>query len=93
MEDFDFMDIAGDLLSQMRILSEGAITMFEDEIPSLSMISDHDNVRAAINDIGNALYMLRTHIRRLQCEHYKYALLSGGAVASAKAAATTDHER
>ena len=38
MEDMDFMDIAGDLFSQMRLLCEGAISLFEDEIPSLRKI-------------------------------------------------------
>ena len=74
MEDMDYMDIAGDLFSQMRLLCEGAITLFEDEIPSLRKISSDVNVRIAVNDIGGALYTMRAHIKRLQCEHNKYSL-------------------
>ena len=79
MEDLDFMDIAGDLFSQMRLLCEGAITLFEDEIPSLRKISPDVNVRTAVNDIGGALYTLRTHVKTLQ-QHYKYTLRPGGFV-------------
>lgn len=80
MEDMDFMDIAGDLFSQMRLLCEGAISLFEDEIPSLRKISPDVDVRAAVNDIGGALYTLRTHVKTLQHEHYKYTLRPGGFV-------------
>ena len=35
MPDLDFMDVAADLLSEMRLLVEGAITLYEDDLTAL----------------------------------------------------------
>ena len=37
--DLDFMDIAGDRLSEMRLLVEGAITLFEDDTGCLNRLA------------------------------------------------------
>ena len=75
--DLDFMDIAGDRLSEMRLLVEGAITLFEDEASVLCHLArdagDND-ARSAFNDIGAALYCMRRHVIHLQTAHHKKAM-------------------
>ena len=72
--DMNFIDIVGDRLSEMRLLVEGAITLFEDEasVPCC-LLRDADNADAvsAFNDIGAALYCLRRHVVHLQAAHHK----------------------
>ena len=70
----DYMDIAIDLLSEMRLLVEGSITLYEDDATALMRLArDHNEAEAlsAINDLGAALYIMRRHIKRLQIEHHK----------------------
>ena len=70
----DFMWITGDAFSDMRLLIEGAIVLYENDTSVLSRLAadaEEWEARSAINDIGNALYDLRKHIRRLQEEHRK----------------------
>lgn len=78
--DLDFMDIASDRLSEMRLLVEGAITLFEDEASSLCRLArdagDND-ARSAFNDIGSALYCMRRHVIHLQTAHHKEATRNG----------------
>ena len=72
----DYLDISGDLLSEMRLLVEGAITLFEDDIGCLNRLAMEawqEESRNALNDIGSALYLMRRHIKRLQAEHHKAA--------------------
>lgn len=72
----DYMDIACELLSEMRLLVEGAITLFEDETNCLNRLAteaSQEEARSALNDIGGALYLMRRHIKRLQSEHHKGA--------------------
>ena len=72
--DEDYLDISGDLLSEMRLLVEGAITLFEDETGCLNRLATEarqEDARSALNDIGSALYLMRRHIKRLQAEHQK----------------------
>lgn len=72
--DLDFMDIAGDRLSEMRLLVEGAITLFEDEASVLCRLAKengYDDARSAFNDIGAALYCMRRHVIHLQAAHHK----------------------
>lgn len=74
--DLDFMDIASDRLSEMRLLVEGAITLFEDEASVLCRLArdaGDDDARSALNDIGAALYCMRRHIVHLQAVHHKEA--------------------
>lgn len=77
MLELDYMDIAGDRLSEMRLLVEGAIALFEDEASILCHLAKDagdEDARCAFNDIGSALYCLRSHIIHLQAAHYKEAM-------------------
>lgn len=72
----DYLDISGDLLTEMRLLVEGAITLFEDETGCLNRLATEagqEEARSALNDIGGALYLMRRHIKHLQLEHHKAA--------------------
>ena len=76
MLELDYMDIAGDRLSEMRLLAEGAAALFEDEASILCHLAKdagNEDSRCAFNDIGSALYCLRSHIVHLQAAHYKEA--------------------
>ena len=70
----DFTTFTSERFSQMRLLAEGAITLFEDEASPLFRLAREANehaVMTAFNDIGTALYELRTHIRQLQEAQHK----------------------
>lgn len=70
----DFMWITGNAFSDMHVLIEGAIVLYENDTGVLSRLAadaEEWEARSAINDIGNALYDLRKHIRSLQEEHRK----------------------
>ena len=73
----DFMWVAGNAFSEMCLLVEGAITLFEDDAGCLCRLARdagaHEANRA-LNDIGTALYAFRTHIKSLQEAHHKAAL-------------------
>lgn len=76
MSDLDFMDVAADLLSEMRLLVEGAITRYEDDLTALITPAsklERPDAHIALSDIGSALYSLRRHITQLQIECYKEA--------------------
>ena len=67
--DDDYLSITGDAFSDMRVLIEGAITIFEDDTtPIVRLCTQHKeyDARTAFNDIGGALYNLRRQIKRLQ---------------------------
>ena len=76
MPDLDFMDVVADLLSDMRLLVEGAITRYEDDLTELITPAsklERPDAHLALSDIGSALYSLRGHITQLQIECYKEA--------------------
>ena len=76
MTDLDFMDITADLLSEMRLLVEGAITLYEDDLTALITPAsklERPDAHIALSDIGSALYSLRRHIARLQIDCYNEA--------------------
>ena len=76
MPDLDFMDILSDLLSDMRLLVEGAISLYEDDLTALitpAAKKEKPEAPIALSDIGGALYELRRHIKRLQLACYTEA--------------------
>ena len=76
MFDTDYLDRSGDLLSEMRLLVEGAITLYEDDLTALITPAsklERPDAHIALSDIGSALYSLRRHITQLQIECYKEA--------------------
>lgn len=65
----DFLSTTGDALSDMRVLIEGAIIIFEnDTTPIIRLCTQNQEyeARTAFNDIGGALYNMRGHIRHMQ---------------------------
>lgn len=70
----DFSWIAANAFSDMRLLAEGAIALFEDEADILSRLArDAGKVEAmtAFNDIGTALYAFRSYIKKLQTAQHR----------------------
>ena len=64
-----FLSVAANHFSEMRLMAEGAIALYENQATVLcSMARDADNHEAqiAFNDIGAALYDLRSHMEELQ---------------------------
>ena len=73
----DFMCITGDHFSEMRLLVEGAIIMFEEDasvLCSLARDAEKHEALSAMNDIGTALYEFRRHVKQLQEAHRKEEL-------------------
>ena len=70
----NFMDYTCHVFSEMRLMVEGAIKMFEDDTCCLIRLArdveEHDAL-TAINDIGTALYEFRRHVKLLQEAHSK----------------------
>ena len=76
MPDLDFMDVVAYLLSEMRLLVEGTITLYEDDLTALitpAAKAEKPEAHIALSDIGGALYELRRHIKRLQIECFNEA--------------------
>ena len=70
----DFMWIAGSAFSEMRLLVEGAITLFEDDsgvLCRLAREADELEAMRSLNDIGTCLYEFKRQINALQEAHYK----------------------
>ena len=73
----DFMWVAGNAFSEMRLLVEGSIIMFEEDasvLCSLARDAEKHEALSAMNDIGTALYEFRRHVKQLQEAHRKEAL-------------------
>ena len=67
--DDDFLSTTGDALSNMRVLIEGAIIIFEnDTTPIIRLCTQHQEyeARTAFNDIGSALYLLLEQVKELE---------------------------
>ena len=63
MPDLDFMDVAADLLSKMRLLVEGAITLYEDDTTVLitpAAKAEKPEAHIALSDILSYLYYILT---------------------------------
>jgi len=70
----EFLWNMGDALDHMRLISEGAVVLFEEDTsPITKLARDNGELIAgtAFNTIGEALYSLRTLIRDLQEAHTK----------------------
>ena len=70
----DFMSITSHEFSEMRLLVEGALNLYEDDTGILCRLArEAGKIEAlrSINDIGTALYELKRHIIALQEAHYK----------------------
>lgn len=77
----DFMWVAGNAFSEMRLMVEGAITLFEDDAGVLCRLAreaQKNEAQLTLNDIGTALYAFRNHIRMLQAVHHKAATQEPG---------------
>lgn len=76
--DEDFIDVTSRLFSEMRLMTEGAIIVYEENTQPLCRLvhdaADNNTILNALNDIGTALYALRTNIRQLQEAHHKEVL-------------------
>lgn len=73
MHNNDFMEMTSEAFSKMRLVLEGAVTLFEDDIcPIYRQIRESGDLSAirAFDDIGTALYMLRQHVYQLQEAHH-----------------------
>ena len=78
--DDDCLWKTGHAFSEMRLMVEGAIALFEDEATPLSRLAreaEAHEASSAFNDIGTALYAFRTHIVDLQDAHRR-ATAQGG---------------
>ena len=96
MSDLDFMDVAAELLSEMRLLVEGAITRYEDDLTALvtpASKKEKPDAHIALSDIGSALYSLRCHITQLQIECYKEAYRQAEQDASNQTSVTDDTKK
>ena len=74
--DVDFMCLTSSHFSEMRLLIEGAIKLFEDDtccLLRLAQEAEEHEGWAALNDIGTALYEFRRHVKVLQDAHSKEA--------------------
>ena len=75
--DDDFLCVTGDHFSEMRLLVEGAIVVYEEDAGILCRLAQeaekYDALRA-LNDVGTALYEFRRHLKQLQEAHRKEAL-------------------
>ena len=70
--DDDFMCLTGSTFSEMRLLVEGAIRLFEDDTGCLLRLArdaGKHEATSALNDIGTALYEFRRYVKKLQEAH------------------------
>ena len=69
-----YMDVAANLLHDIRLKIEGAVCVYEcDSLPLRRLAIENDMLipASAYDTIGSALYDLREHIRSLQEVHTK----------------------
>ena len=70
----DFMWITSHAFSEMRLMVEGALNLYEDDsgvLCRLAREADELEAMRSLNDIGTCLYEFRRQIRALQEAHYK----------------------
>ena len=72
--DKDFVWVAGNAFSEMRLMVEGAIVLYEEEAaPLFRLAKDNREAQAAFNTIGKALYLLREQMKMLEEAHHREA--------------------
>ena len=67
----------GNALADLRLLAEGAVSLYENECTSLTNTAakeEKTKTILAIDTIGTALYVLRARIQSMQQEHLKTAV-------------------
>ena len=70
----DFMWITSHAFSEMRLIVEGALNLYEDDsgvLCRLAREADELEAMRSLNDIGTCLYEFRRQIKALQEAHYK----------------------
>ena len=70
----DFMWITSHAFSEMRLMVEGALNLYEDDsgvLCRLAREADELEAMRSLNDIGTCLYEFRRKIKTLQEAHYK----------------------
>ena len=70
----DFMWLTGHAFSEMRLMVEGALNLFEDDagvLCNLARKAGKIEEMGSLNDIGTALYAFKGHVKKLQEAHYK----------------------
>ena len=70
----DFMWITSHAFSEMRLMVEGALNLFEDDsglLCRLAWEAGELEAMRSLNDIGTCLYEFRRQIKALQEAHYK----------------------
>ena len=75
MKEF-FIDVSDDLLTDMRLIVEGAVNVFEGDASPLNRLArDNDMMTAyrALSTIGSALYDLRKYICEFEEAHTREA--------------------
>ena len=73
----DFMCVTQSAFSEMRLLVEGAIVVYEDDagiLCNLARKAEKYDALRALNDVGTALYEFRRHLKKLQEAHRKEEL-------------------
>ena len=73
----DFMCVTQSAFSEMRLLVEGAIVVYEDDagiLCNLAREAEKFDALRALNDVGTALYEFRRHLKQLQEAHRKEEL-------------------
>lgn len=78
----NFMDYTCHVFSEMRLMVEGAVQLYEDEANVLCRIAKAEEELEAwttLNDIGTALYAFRNQVRQLQEAHRREMLQSANA--------------
>ena len=65
----NYLDATAEVISEMHVLVEGAIAIFENDTGPLNRLATQHKeyeARMALNDIGGALYTFRRQIQKLQ---------------------------
>lgn len=66
----DYLWMTGNAFSEMRLLLEGAIVLYEgDALLLYEQADDQQEAKAAFNDIGKALYLMLEQVRTLEKAH------------------------